>query len=70
MRRRPFSFFFDHHLNLGAKFRTEIELLSLSKLRKKVSPPWNWLNQQKFDAYDHWCSNIQKNEEKKNFVCT
>ena len=35
------------HLNLGAKFRTEIELLSLTKLRKNISPPRNLLNQQK-----------------------
>ena len=44
-------FFFGLTLNLGTKFRIEIELLSLNKLLKKVSPPRNWLNQQKIDAY-------------------
>ena len=29
---------------MGAKFRTEIELLSLAKLRKNISPPQNLLN--------------------------
>ena len=43
--------FFGLYLNLGAKFRTELELLSSTKLRKKVSPPRNLLNQQKIDAY-------------------
>ena len=32
-------FFFSLHLNLGAKFRTEIELLSLTKHCKNISPP-------------------------------
>ena len=41
--------FFGLHLNLGRKFRTEIEL-SLTKLRKNISPPRNLLNQQKIDA--------------------
>ena len=36
MQRRPF---FGLHLNLGAKFWTEIELLSLTKLRKNILPP-------------------------------
>ena len=43
--------FFCLYLNLGAKFHIEIELLSLNKHLKKVSPPRNWLNQQKIDAY-------------------
>ena len=30
--------FFGLHLSLGGKFRTEIELLSLTKLRKKGLP--------------------------------
>ena len=45
--------FFGLHLNLGAKFRTEIELLSLTKLLKNISPPRNLLNQQNIDAYAH-----------------
>ena len=51
MQQRPFFFFFGLHLNLGAKFQNEIELLSLTKLRKNVSPLQNLLNQQKIDAY-------------------
>ena len=43
--------FFGLHLNLGAKFRTEIKLLSLTKLCENISPPRNLLNQQKIDAY-------------------
>ena len=43
--------FFGLHLNLGAKFRTEIEILSLTKLRKNILPLRNLLNQQKIDAY-------------------
>ena len=43
--------FFGLHLNLGAKFRTEIELLSLTKLLKNILHPRNLLNQQKIDAY-------------------
>ena len=43
--------FFGLHLNLGAKFRTEIELLTLTKLRKNISPPRNLLYEQKIDAY-------------------
>ena len=39
------------HLNLGAKFRSEIALLSLNKLRKNISPTQNFSNQQKIDAY-------------------
>ena len=39
-------FFFGLHLNFGAKFRTEIELLSLTKLRKNILPPQKLLNQQ------------------------
>ena len=31
------------HLNLGAKFQTEIKFLSLTKLHKNISPPWNLL---------------------------
>ena len=46
-------FFFGLHLNLGAKFRTAIELLSLTKHHKNISPPRNLLNQQKIDAYDY-----------------
>ena len=34
------------------QFRTETELVSLPKLCKKVSPPWNLLNQQKIDTYN------------------
>ena len=53
MWQRPFfgGFFFGFHLNLGAKFRTDIELSSLIKLRKKFSPPRNLLNLQKIVAY-------------------
>ena len=43
--------FFGLHLNLGTKFRTEIELLSLTKLFKNILPPRNLRNQQKIDAY-------------------
>ena len=58
MRRRPFFFFFfRHHLNLGAKFWTKIELLSLTKLRKNISLPRNLLNQQKIDSYA--CADIK-----------
>ena len=32
------TLFFGLHLNLGAKFRTEIELLRLTKLRQKFRP--------------------------------
>ena len=39
--------FFGLHLNLGKKFPTEIELLSLTKLRKNLSPLRNLLNPQK-----------------------
>ena len=45
--------FFGHHLNLGAKFRTEIGLLSLTKLCKNILPPRNLLNQQKIVAYEN-----------------
>ena len=45
------TFFFGLYLNLGAKFRTEIELLSLNKLPKNILLPLNMLNQQKTDAY-------------------
>ena len=38
---------------MGAKLWTEIELLSLTKLRKNILPPRNLLNQQKIDAYVH-----------------
>ena len=52
MRQRPFCFvFFGLHLNLRTKFRTEMELLSLTKLRKNISSIWNLLYQQKIDAY-------------------
>ena len=51
MRQRPF--FFGLHLNLGPKFRTEIKLLCLTKLCKKISLPRNLLNQRKIDAYAH-----------------
>ena len=43
--------FFCLHLNLGAKFWTEIELLRLTKLCKNIWPPRNLLDQQKIDAY-------------------
>ena len=46
-----FCLFFVPYLNLGAKFRTEIELLSLTKLRKNILPPRNLLNQQKINAH-------------------
>ena len=46
--------FFGLYLNLGAKFQTEIELLSLTKLLKNISPPRNLLNPQRIDAYDYW----------------
>ena len=39
------DFFFGLNLNLGAKFRTKIELSSLTKLRENISPPRNLLNQ-------------------------
>ena len=52
MRRRPFFLFFGLHLNLEAKFRSEIALLSLTKLRKNIFPPQNLPTQQKVDAYD------------------
>ena len=45
MQRRPF--FFGLHLTLGAKLRNKIELLSLTKLRRNISPPQNFLNQPK-----------------------
>ena len=48
MRQRPF---FDISSEFGAKFRNEIELLSLTKLLKNISPPQNLLNQQKIHAY-------------------
>ena len=43
--------FFLLHLNLGTKFHIEIELLSLTKLHKNISPSQNLLNQQKINAY-------------------
>ena len=52
MQQRPFFLWSD--LDLGAKVQTEIELLSLTKLCKNISPPWNLLNQQKIDAYGYW----------------
>ena len=52
------TLFFGLHLNLGAKFRTEIESLSLTKLCKNISPPWNLLNQQKIDAYGTRLNNL------------
>ena len=48
MWRRPF---FGLHLNLGGKIPDRLELLSLTKLLKNISPPRNLLNQQKIDAY-------------------
>ena len=45
--------FFGLYLNLGAKFRT-VELLSLTKLLKNISPPRNLLNPQRIDAYEYW----------------
>ena len=50
------DFFFGLHVKLGAKLRTEIKLLSLTKLRKNISPPQNLFNQQKIDAYECACS--------------
>ena len=47
------EFCFGLHLNLGAKFRTEPKLFSLTKLRKNISSPRNLLNQQKINAYGH-----------------
>ena len=44
------SFFFWSSPEFGAEFRDEIELSSLTKLRKNISPPRNLLNQQKIDA--------------------
>ena len=44
-------FFIGLHLNLGAKFRTKIELLSLTKLHKNIFSPQNLHNQQKINAY-------------------
>ena len=44
------EFLFGLHLNFGSKFGTEIELLSLTELRKNISPPRNLLNQQKIDV--------------------
>ena len=46
-------FFFSLHLNLRTKFRTEKELLSLTKLCKNISFLRNLLNQQKIEAYDY-----------------
>ena len=43
--------FFGLYLNLGAKLRTEIELLSLTKLLKNILPPQNLLNPQRIDAF-------------------
>ena len=54
-------FFFGLHLNLGTKFRTEIELLSFTPLRKNISPPRNLLNQQKIDAYLFYDSRTMMN---------
>ena len=56
--RKPF---FGLHLNLGAKIRAEIELVSLTKLRKNISLPRNLLNQQKIDAYVY-VHNIKQQE--------
>ena len=42
--------FFGLHLNLGAKFRKEIQLFSLTKFHKNISPLSNLLNQQKISA--------------------
>ena len=59
------TFFFGLHLNLGAKFRTKIKLLSLTKLRKNIWPPWNLLNLQKVDAYVHFLCKILNKSIKK-----
>ena len=57
MWRRPF--FGGLYLNLGAKVRTEIELLRLTKLRENISPHRNLLYQQKIDAYAYTlCSTL------------
>ena len=45
------DFFFWFLPEFGVKFRTEIELLGLTKLRKNISSPQNLLNQQKINAY-------------------
>ena len=39
------------HLNLGAKFRTEIELLILIKLYKNISPSRNFFNKKLTPMY-------------------
>ena len=50
--RRPFFVFvFGLHLNLGTKFRTEIQLLSLTKLHKNSLLPRNLHRQQKINTY-------------------
>ena len=46
--------FFGLYLNLGVKFRTEIELLSLTKVLENISPPQNLLNPERIDAYEYW----------------
>ena len=51
--------FFGLHLNLGVKFRNEIELFSLilNQTLQNISPPRNLLNQQENDAdvYNTYC---------------
>ena len=47
MRQRIFLIF----IEFGAKFRTKIDLLSLTKFRKKILPSRNLLNQKKIEAY-------------------
>ena len=44
MGQKPFLFVGGLQMNLGAKFRTEIELLSLTTLHKTISPLRNLLN--------------------------
>ena len=44
LQQRPFFFFFGLHLNLGAMFRTEVELLISTKLcQKRFHPLGIWL---------------------------
>ena len=54
------TFFFCLHLCSGAKLWTDIELLSLTKLRKNLSPLRNLLNQQNIDTYAHYTTSAIK----------
>ena len=46
-------FFFCLHLNLEPKFLAEIELFSLTKLRKNILPPRNLLNKKLTPMYEN-----------------